>query len=247
MLTIPSTDSYRTLEPCGTSPLLDPHYSTERMAIRHDGYLFSRLMKIQWMAQAAPEALAHIKVCNRESRSDNCGYCGKCLFTMVTLEAAGRLRTARYFGSELDLRAVAGIRSPHMQSRVGLAEVAAALEGTTDRRALRAALLEALRESSFWRRGRQDGTGRWTVPTTLSNHRLNMVLSLALEGRLYPAPAEERGRMALRCLVRIGATTRRGRHLDPWHRGRAGDCAGEHLDLADARGGSVLDHSAGCS
>jgi hypothetical protein len=204
-LTIPSTDSYHTLEACGTHPLLDPLFSTERMAIHHDGYWFSRLMKIRWMAQEAPEALAHIKVCNRENRSDNCGYCGKCLYTMITLEVAGRLRTAQYFGTDLDLTAIAGIRSPHMKSRIDLAEVAAALEGTADRTALRAALLEAVHESSLWRRGREDETGRWTVPSTVRQHHLNLLLSLALEGVPYPPPGE-RTSPPPRCLVQLGAT-----------------------------------------
>ena len=45
------------------------------------------------------------------------------------------------------------------------------------------------------------------MPSTVSNHRLNLVLSLALEGRLYPPSNAGRGHPRPRCLVRIGATT----------------------------------------
>ena len=60
---IPSTDSYVTHEPSGSSPLLDPLFSTERLVIEHDSIEHSRLGKVRWLAEHRPDLLEHLKVC----------------------------------------------------------------------------------------------------------------------------------------------------------------------------------------
>jgi hypothetical protein len=93
---IPSTDG-PLIGPCGTSPLLDPLFSTDAVEIHHDSATKSRVEKVLWLARERPELLKELKVCFEENRPDNCGRCSKCLVTMVALEAAGALELADQF------------------------------------------------------------------------------------------------------------------------------------------------------
>jgi len=185
-VSVPSTDSYLNLDPCGSSPLLDPLFSSERVAISHHGYRYSRIGKIDWLTDHAPRLLAHLKVCARENRSDNCGRCGKCVYTMMVLDLFDRLPTARYFPPDLDLDLVRALRSPHLKSRIDLAELAAAAATCPEKADLGDAALEALRRSSLSGVTHQGDIRQWTKPFVMRNHRLNLILSLVLEGRPYP-------------------------------------------------------------
>jgi 7-cyano-7-deazaguanine synthase in queuosine biosynthesis len=107
---IPSTDG-PLVGPCGTSPLLDPLFSTEAVEITHDRVSKSRVAKVFWLARERPELLTRLKTCWVENRPDNCGRCSKCLVTMVSLEAAGALELAEDF-PPIDLDAVAALDKP---------------------------------------------------------------------------------------------------------------------------------------
>jgi hypothetical protein len=204
-LVIPSTDSHLSLDVCGSSPFLDPLYSTERLQIVHDTYRYSRLGKIRWLAEQAPELLAHIKVCTRENRPDNCGHCGKCVYTMLCLDVVGHLGIAALFPSTIDPIRVAAMRSPHLKSRLDLLEVADALEGRPDRAVIRDAIFESLRASALPARYVETRAGQWTDPQTVRNRRLGRILSLVLEGRPYPPRAGDgRPPTSARHLVRLG-------------------------------------------
>jgi hypothetical protein len=183
---IPSTDSHITMDVRGSSPFLDPLYSTERVQIVHDTYRYSRLGKLRWLAECAPDLLGHIKVCARENRPDNCGYCGKCLYTMLCLDVVGHLDSATLFPSTIDPVAVAALRSPHVKSRIDLLEVADALEGRPDKAAFRDAIFESLRGSALPARFVETSAGQWMNPQTVPNRRLGSILSLLLEGKPYP-------------------------------------------------------------
>jgi polysaccharide pyruvyl transferase WcaK-like protein len=123
---IPSSDGAGAIGPCGTSPLLDPLFSTERVEIEHDTPR-TRAAKVGWLARERRDLLPWLKVCYYENRPDNCGRCSKCLLTMLALEAAGARELATAFPDELDLDAVAEITPKELNGRLEFAEVHAAL------------------------------------------------------------------------------------------------------------------------
>ena len=106
---IPSSDGPRTVGACGTSPLLDPLFSTAEVEIEYDTPA-TRAAKVAWLARERPDLLPYMKVCFYGDRPDNCGRCSKCLLTMLSLEAAGVLDRASGFPSEIDRHALAESR-----------------------------------------------------------------------------------------------------------------------------------------
>jgi hypothetical protein len=126
-LLVASGDSYATVEPCGTSPLLDPLYSSEAMTIVHSSITHSRLRKVAWLANERPDLIPHLKVCYAENRTDNCGRCGKCTLTMGALLAAGALDRATQFRAAPDPASLNELRMSHLNSRLYWAELADAL------------------------------------------------------------------------------------------------------------------------
>lgn len=90
----------------GSSPMLDPLFSTESVTVFHDHMDRNRQAKIRWLVEHRPEMLALVKVCYSANRIDNCGQCHKCLLTMAGLRAEGALHLATQFPAELDLAAV---------------------------------------------------------------------------------------------------------------------------------------------
>jgi hypothetical protein len=75
--------------PMGSHPAVDASFSSQRLAIVHDGARYSRVEKVRELA-AWPSALAALRVCP-EGPADrpNCGRCEKCLRTRLELLAAG--------------------------------------------------------------------------------------------------------------------------------------------------------------
>ena len=130
---VPSTDSVHTLGPCGTSPVLDPLFSTRRMEIEHSDVVATRMEKVDWLATHKPDLLPLLKVCYAENRSDNCGRCGKCLHTMACLRIAGVLGQATGFPPSLDLEAIAALRAAQLSVRYDFARLRDAAVGAGDR------------------------------------------------------------------------------------------------------------------
>jgi len=106
---IPATHTYRDLMPWGSHPLLDSHWSTERLQIVHDGCEATRVEKVAALAQSE-EAMNTLRVCFARPEEYNCGKCDKCLRTMVNLHLAGALGRCKTLPAELDLNNVARIR-----------------------------------------------------------------------------------------------------------------------------------------
>jgi len=203
---IPSSDSYETVEPCGSSPLLDPLFSTERVAIEHGSISHTRLGKIRWIATHRPELLPALKVCYLENRPDNCGQCGKCVYTMLCLHIAGVLAEATEFPGEIDVDRVRHLRFPHLKARMDWAEVAGELPATGPDGELRAAVLAALEASTVSARYEADSADPWVPHRWTRDNRLNLTLSLALEGRPLPG-GDDRGTLEL-LEVQDGASPR---------------------------------------
>lgn len=85
---IPSSVTYRSRNPWGTHPLVDPLLSTTRTDIRNDGALASRFMKIGTVARS-DLAMQHLRVCWIGRSDTNCGRCEKCLRTLTGFELLG--------------------------------------------------------------------------------------------------------------------------------------------------------------
>jgi hypothetical protein len=199
--TVPSADWYGTIDPCGSSPLLDHLYSTERLAIHHDTVAFSRTAKIRWLAAYAPELIGHIKVCSSANRSDNCGRCRKCLYTMACLELAGLLEEAMLFPNEIDTDAVAQLRIPRVISMIDWNEIAEAAGSDPRHASLHRAARHALEQSTLAATFTADRGRRWWGYQTMRDQRLNAVLSLVMSGAAPTAPDTAGDLESVRALV----------------------------------------------
>jgi hypothetical protein len=106
---IPSSYPYSNLNPWGSSPLLDPLWSTEDVEIVHAGCEANRVEKAALIAQSEI-ALKHLRVCFSEPEDAiNCGRCEKCLRVMATLRTVGALDRCNAFSRNLDLDAFARV------------------------------------------------------------------------------------------------------------------------------------------
>lgn len=106
---IPATFDYAHLVPWGSHPLLDPMWGTERMDFEHDGCEVTRPEKVAYISEYEI-AMEGLRVCSKiRDNPYNCGRCGKCLMTMISLRAAGALERCKTFPSGLDLQAVANM------------------------------------------------------------------------------------------------------------------------------------------
>ncbi len=82
-----STYAYGELRPAGSHPLLDPLWSTDSLAIVHDGGE-RRIDKLRDLI-VYPDILANLRVCWQSFARPNCGRCEKCVRTMLGLRALG--------------------------------------------------------------------------------------------------------------------------------------------------------------
>jgi hypothetical protein len=87
---VPASFTYADVFPWGLHPLLDPLWGTESLELQHDGAEATRVEKIRRVAHS-DAALAHLRVCNKQGATMNCGRCRKCLGTMLGLRLAGAL------------------------------------------------------------------------------------------------------------------------------------------------------------
>jgi hypothetical protein len=88
----------------GSSPLVDPLWSSEQVEIVHDTEV-RRVEKLGVVA-ASPVAPRWVRPCMGDSRAYNCGRCRKCLGVMVALRLAGVPEDSTAF-PKLDLSVLA--------------------------------------------------------------------------------------------------------------------------------------------
>lgn len=99
---VPATHTYATGRRWGSHPMLDSLWSTDRLAVEHDGAEAIRARKIELIADN-PVAQRHLRVCYLEFATMNCCRCLKCLRTMAALAAVDRLDRFPTFHEPLDL------------------------------------------------------------------------------------------------------------------------------------------------
>ncbi len=165
---IASTHAYQELVPWGSHPLLDSLWSTEVTEFIHDGAEALRSEKISSISRA-PLALENLRVCpRRKSTTYNCGWCEKCLRTMIGLYAARSLDQAATFPRVIDPGAVRGIRIDSPESGIRfLEDLISALGPRAQDRRLKAALRHVVRRT-IWRT-RLDRLVRWCLGPRTGN------------------------------------------------------------------------------
>jgi glycosyltransferase involved in cell wall biosynthesis len=147
-MVIPSSDSFASLVPFGSSPLLDGWFSTESVEIVHDVAGPTRAGKVASLARDRRDLLPFLKVCYAEDRVDNCGRCGKCVLTMACLAAVDALGEAAAFPDDLDLDLVRRMGVSPLQSRMNWEATMRTLPATGANGELRSAMAEAMRRSA---------------------------------------------------------------------------------------------------
>lgn len=93
---IAATERYDVLGERGSSPLVDPHFSTGRTRIRHHGAWSDRYEKMKSLA-AYEVAFEHLHVCWGRWSARNCSRCEKCYRTMLVYELLGEQPRAATF------------------------------------------------------------------------------------------------------------------------------------------------------
>lgn len=194
---IPSTQAVNELAPYGSSPVLDPLFSSESVRVHHDDLSLDRAGKIAFLTAQRPDLLPLLKVCYAEDRPDNCGRCGKCLLTMCSLVAADALPLATGFPDRVPMDALRALRPSPLHSRqhwvavcraLGAEGVAGELRRTIERslrRAARpgpAARVALVRDRAIGRRPTANPT--WRAPERGFDWRnTSELLRLLTEGR----------------------------------------------------------------
>lgn len=127
---IASSHTYQGLFPWGSHPVVDHHWSSERLRFEHDGCEATRVQKIQLISES-PAALSALRVCWMSSGGVyNCGVCNKCVRTMISLSAIGVLERAHSFPHRLSPDAVAGLKLHKPNDMLFATENIAALQAS---------------------------------------------------------------------------------------------------------------------
>jgi hypothetical protein len=101
---------YGFLVPDGSHILVDPHWSLESLELLHDGLDVTRLEKVRELAQY-DVALQTLRVCWRNpGEVYNCGWCEKCLRTMVALQIVGAYERCTTFRGPIIPKRLAKVR-----------------------------------------------------------------------------------------------------------------------------------------
>lgn len=98
--TFKSSDDFR----WGSHFVLDGHYSSSLLNIKHDGDL-SRTDKMKFITSHDIRCLDYLRVCHINKKQDyNCTDCKKCLRTLCTLEVLGYRDMASTFKKDVNAR-----------------------------------------------------------------------------------------------------------------------------------------------
>jgi hypothetical protein len=150
---IPGPASYARVHPGGSTPFLDPLWSTEQLEFVHDGCEASRPQKATLVA-TSPVALDTLRVCTvNPDGVYNCGCCEKCVRTMICLQIAGALGRCRTLPPKLGLAAIRGLRIQSRDEFSRYEEIIAAIGASTEEAQVREALAFALfkgRAAAAW-------------------------------------------------------------------------------------------------
>lgn len=157
---IPSSRPYDLLKPWGSSPLLDPLWSTRQIEFVHDGCEANRMEKCDRLAEN-DVALETLRVCwENRSGAYNCGRCEKCVRTMVQLLAAGALDRCTTFSEPLDPSRIQDFPAVRNRSFRYVPPLRR-LEADDRAPSVRDAIREGLKEPSMIESAIQIAEGKW--------------------------------------------------------------------------------------
>lgn len=148
---IPGTHSLKAQKPWGSWLETDPLFSDQRLTIVHDACTAERVDKVRAVA-GEPLALQYLRVCwGSVDGMYNCCRCEKCLRTMTTLYALGKLEQSAAFPLSLEPELVAGVLLPRDGLRRYTRENMALLQQLhPDDHAMLNALQKQLRRPIWW-------------------------------------------------------------------------------------------------
>ena len=96
--------------PAASHILLDPNWSSESLQVVYEGLDTTRLEKVRELAQY-DVALQTLRVCWRNpGEVYNCGWCEKCLRTMVALQIVGAYERCTTFRGPINVKRLAHLR-----------------------------------------------------------------------------------------------------------------------------------------
>ena len=169
---IPSGYSYTHMVPHGSTPLVDEMYSTENLAIVHDGAEVSRAEKLALAVEWNRElVLDNLRVCIRNQGGDfNCGKCRKCVRTDIPLKIIGAWDDARTFSDKSTDHWEETVAQDHLALIEENLDLARARGGDP-------ALIAMLERVVRWKRSRE------ALKTLVRNSPLERALPLALRVR----------------------------------------------------------------
>ena len=102
---IAASTTYDVLYPWGTHPVLDPLWSTDSLAVIHDGCEMNTIDKTRAIAQSQL-VLDTLRTCPGYGTGYNCGKCLKCLRATIDLLQAGVLDRCRTLPQDIDTDAL---------------------------------------------------------------------------------------------------------------------------------------------
>jgi hypothetical protein len=122
---IPGEFAYHLLPRWGVHPLSDRLLSSESFRVVHDGAGFTRMQKIEQIAQW-PAAMNDLRVCWAGRRRDrNCGKCSKCVRTVLAFRSVG-LGLPRAFDEDVadeDIRALGRLNRQELVTQRALLDM----------------------------------------------------------------------------------------------------------------------------
>ena len=135
----------------GSHPLLDHLWSTETLEFIHDGCEATRIDKVAIIAKSVT-ALQSLRVCFKQLGSvENCGWCEKCIRTMINLHIVGALDRCTIFAKKIDLDRIAELMIPDLSAYVMVEENLKALEKRPGDRDLYNAVYKAMKRAPWFK------------------------------------------------------------------------------------------------
>lgn len=97
---LPSSSDYSVLLPCGSHILTTPLWGCDNVEFVYDGAESSRIEKVEYISDNNV-VQEHLRVCYSSNDEYNCCECEKCIRTMASLEAIGKLNQVKTFQKPL--------------------------------------------------------------------------------------------------------------------------------------------------
>jgi hypothetical protein len=136
--------AYSNMSKIGASWMVDQLWGNENLEIADAGGLLGRVARVERIA-SNPVVQRSLRVCwHNPDGAYNCGRCRKCLVTMATLEALGRLQSFETFPHELGDERLRLLAAQEVQEPLHLDLIEEALEAA--RRSGRPELIDAFEE-----------------------------------------------------------------------------------------------------